>query len=329
MKKNPTQIKSLAVLCSGGDAPGMNAAVRSVVRTGISRGLEVYGIYRGYAGLLEGQIEPLYLRSVANIIQRGGTILKTARCPAFHRAAARREAANLLQRKGIDALIVIGGDGSYAGAHLLRKENDFPVVGLPGTIDNDIYGSDYTIGFDTAVNTAVDAIDKIRDTASSHDRIFLVEVMGRTSLEIATRVAVCGGAEMVYVPGRSGEFDRTVEQLELSRSRGKMSSIIIVAEGKNPGHSEELRVLLKKRAKMDARVVVLGHIQRGGSPTAMDRFMASAMGAYAVQSLLAGHSGAAVSLQKGELTMVPFPKIFGRHKKPDEKLLKLVQILAN
>ncbi len=327
-----SKIKSIAVLCSGGDAPGMNAALRAVVRAGISRGLDVYGIYRGYAGLLEGQIEPLNLRSVANIIQRGGTILKTARCPAFFEKKTRTEAAHLLRRKGIDGLVVIGGDGSYEGAHLLHKENNFPVLGLPGTIDNDIFGSDYTIGFDTAVNTAVEAIDKIRDTASSHDRVFLVEVMGRSSIEIATRVAVCGGAEMVYQPKTKGAFTQLVRLLKKSQSRGKLSSIVIVAEGDHPGHSEDLRRLLKTKAGIEARAAILGHIQRGGSPTALDRFRASAMGAHGIDALLSGKHHHAVCLQKGLLTTVSLSDGIGKRKKSEQsnsEILDLIEILAN
>ena len=326
-KKQP--LRAIGVLCSGGDAPGMNAAIRAVVRAGISRGLEVYGIYRGYSGLLEGDMELLNLRSVANIIQRGGTVLKTARCPAFHHKKSRMEAANLLRRKGIDALVVIGGDGSYAGAHLLEKETGFPVIGLPGTIDNDIVGSDYSIGFDTAVNTAVDAIDKIRDTASSHDRVFLVEVMGRTSTEIATHVAVCGGAEMVYMPGPQAQMDELIRTLKASQERGKLSSIVVVCEGDEPGHTEELRRELKKRAGLDSRSAILGHIQRGGTPTAMDRYMASLMGAAAVDALLAGKSDVSIGVVKGQIATIPLATSVSRHKKPESDVLDLVQRLAN
>jgi 6-phosphofructokinase 1 len=274
-------------------------------------------------------MELLNLRSVANIIQRGGTVLKTARCPAFHQKKSRLEAANLLRRKGIDALVVIGGDGSYAGAHLLEKETGFPVIGLPGTIDNDIVGSEYSIGFDTAVNTAVEAIDKIRDTASSHDRVFLVEVMGRTSTEIATRVAVCGGAEMVYMPGSHAQMDELIHTLKASQERGKLSSIVIVCEGDEPGHSEDLRRELKKRAGLDARSAILGHIQRGGTPTAMDRYMASLMGASAVDSLLAGKSDVSIGIVKGQIASIPLSKSVSRHKKPENRVLDLVQRLAN
>ena len=327
--KKKQAIRSIGVLCSGGDAPGMNAAIRAVVRAGISRGLEVHGIFRGYSGLLEGDMEPMNLRSVANIIQRGGTVLKTTRCPAFLQKKSRLEAANLLRRKGIDALVVIGGDGSYAGAHLLEKETGFPVMGLPGTIDNDIVGSEYTIGFDTAVNTAVEAIDKIRDTASSHDRVFLVEVMGRTSTEIATWVAVSGGAEMVYVPGDNTQLDELIKTLQASKERGKLSSIVIVCEGDEPGHSEDLRRELKKRAGLDSRAAILGHIQRGGSPSAMDRYMASLMGAAAVDSLLLGRSNVSIGIVKGKVATIPLTASVSRHKKPDTKILQLVQRLAN
>ncbi|MEW6056898.1 MAG: 6-phosphofructokinase [Bdellovibrionota bacterium] len=333
MKTKSKQLKpvqSVAVLCSGGDAPGMNAALRAVVRYGIHHGLEVYGVYKGYSGLLEGNIEEMTLRSVANIIQRGGTILKTDRCKAFFEKAVRAEAVNILRRKKIDALVVVGGEGSFTGAHLMGKENDYPTVGIPGTIDNDVYGSEYTIGFDTAVNTALDAIDKIRDTASSHDRVFLVEVMGRTSPEIAVRVGLSGGAETIIVPEQasSSSIDDLIGTLKRSAEQGKMSSIVIVAEGAKPG-SYKLAKELKKRAKIDARVAILGHIQRGGSPSAMDRYMASIMGAEAVQAVIEHKSDLAIGLVDGKIARIPFKHVMGKHKKADRGLLKLAEILAS
>ncbi len=328
--KNNKRIQSIAVLCSGGDAPGMNAAVRAVVRYGIYEKLDMYGVYKGYSGLLEGNLEKMSLRSVANIIQRGGTILKTDRCKAFFEKKARQEATHILHRKSIDALVVIGGDGSYMGAHLMDIENSYPVIGIPGTIDNDIYGSEYTIGFDTAVNTALDAIDRIRDTANSHDRAFLVEVMGRTSAEIALRVGVSGGAETIVVPEKAninivGELSVSLKK---SAAQGKLSSIVIVAEGDKPGITYRIAKELKNRSGIDARVAILGHIQRGGRPSAMDRFMASLMGAKAVECLLQGKSDLAIGVEKNQIVALPFSKILGKHKKTDEKLLKLVQILA-
>lgn len=327
------KIKSIAVLCSGGDAPGMNAAIRAVIRYAVFHGLEAYGIHKGYSGLLEGSVEPMSLRSVANIIQRGGTILKTARCDAFLERRVRAEAVNILRRKKIDALVVIGGDGSYTGAHLLGTENRYPVVGVPGTIDNDVYCTDYTIGFDTAVNTAVEAIDKIRDTASSHDRVFLVEVMGRTSTEIATRVALCGGAETVYIPGEDTGLTKLVATLKRSQESSKLSSIVIVAEGDESGLSDRLSRALKEKAGLESKVAVLGHLQRGGTPSAQDRFMASVMGARAVKALIDGDHSCAVSMVKGHVQLMPFSRIIvngkGKHKKPNRELLKLVQILAS
>ncbi|MBI3542219.1 MAG: 6-phosphofructokinase [Deltaproteobacteria bacterium] len=325
-------IKSIAVLCSGGDAPGMNAALRAVVRYGIYAKLHVYGVHKGYSGLLEGNIEELWLRSVANIIQRGGTVIKTDRCKAFHQKAVRAEAVNILRRKKIDALVVIGGEGSFTGGHLMGKENDYPVVGVPGTIDNDVYGSEYTIGFDTAVNTAVEAIDKIRDTASSHDRVFLVEVMGRTSAEIAIRVGVSGGAETIVVPdeieGNKG-IDSLIKSLQRSAALGKNSSIVIVAEGEKPGSVYRMAHELKTRAGIDARVAILGHVQRGGSPSAMDRYMASLMGAEAVKAVLQGKRDLAIGQVNGRIARIAFKSIIGRHKKPDRELLRLAEILAS
>ena len=324
-------IKNIAVLCSGGDAPGMNAALRAVVRAGIYHGLEVYGVYKGYSGLLEGNIEHMQLRSVANIIQRGGTILKTDRCRAFMKKSVRAEAVNILRRKKIDALVVIGGEGSFTGAHLMSVENGYPVVGLPGTIDNDVYGSDYTIGFDTAVNTAVEAIDKIRDTASSHDRVFLVEVMGRTSSEIAIRVGVSGGAETIIIPDKTEakSLDALIKSLKRSVAQGKSSSIVIVAEGEKPGSVYRMANELKERAKIDARVAILGHVQRGGSPSAMDRYMASLMGAEAVTAVIEGKFDLAIGQVDGRIARIPLKNIIGKHKKPDREMLRLAEILAS
>lgn len=329
-----TEIHSIAVLCSGGDAPGMNAAVRAVVRAGIYHGLEVYGILRGYSGLLEGNIEPMTLRSVANIIQRGGTVIKTARSKAFFQKSARAEAVHILRRKKIDALVVIGGDGSYAGAYAMAHENDYPVVGIPGTIDNDVFGTEYTIGFDTAVNTALDAIDKIRDTASSHDRVFLVEVMGRTSGEIATHVGVSGGAEIIVVPEPGNHhlapknLRKIGSRLKRSLNEGKLSSIIVVAEGEKPGSTYRLAKALSKQIKIEPRVAILGHVQRGGTPSAIDRFVASQMGARAIEAILGRDFQAAVSMVNGKITTVPLHKTIGKHKKTDRHLLKLADILS-
>ena len=243
----PQTIKSIAVLCSGGDSPGMNCAIRSVVRTGIGSGLEVYGIQRGYQGLLQGNFRLMNESSVGNIIQKGGTMLQTSRCPEFFQKETRKEAANLLKRKNIDALVVIGGNGSFAGAMALHKEHNFPVVGIPGTIDNDISGTDYTIGFDTAVQTAVEAVDKIRDTAFSHERTFIVEVMGRKSPDIALHVGVCTGAENIILPHSDIDYKQISSDIERGIRRGKGSSILIVAEGEGPGLSYEVQKELKEK----------------------------------------------------------------------------------
>ena len=319
--------KAIAVLTSGGDAPGMNAAIRAVVRYALANGVEVHGVTKGYSGLIEGDMQPMTASSVANIIQRGGTILKTDRCAAFFKKSVRQEAANLLRRKGIDALVVIGGDGSFRGAHLLEKENDFPTIGIPGPIDNDIAGTEDTIGFDTAVNTAIESIDKIRDTASSHDRIFIVEVMGRSSGFIASQVGLGGGAETILVPEKKVSVPEVARTIERGMKRGKSSSIIVMAEGEKPGLSYRVAEALEKRG-YSAKVCILGHTQRGGVPTAHDRLIASAMGASAVAYLLAGKSDGMVAIQSNELKLVPFKIMADGKKKLPLDILKLAQILA-
>ena len=319
--------RSIAVLTSGGDAPGMNAAIRAVVRTGISHGCEVHGIIRGYSGLLEGAIEPLSLSSVANTIQRGGTILKTSRCPEFMKKTTRREAAELLRRRSIDALVVIGGDGSYAGAHAMETETGFPVIGVPGTIDNDIYGTDETIGFDTAVNVGLDAIDRIRDTASSHDRIFLVEVMGRHAGFIALQVGIAGGAETILIPERATSISEVCKTIDRGIQRGKNSSIIVVAEGARTGSADYVAAALSKHGH-SAKVCILGHTQRGGSPTAHDRFLASTLGSAAVHYLLGGRSNAAVGVRRGEIVLSPFRHLVKKKKELPLAPIRMAQILA-
>ena len=322
-----SSIRSVGVLCSGGDAPGMNAAVRAVVRYAITHGLKVHGIMKGYSGLLEGQFREMDLSSVANIIQRGGTILKTDRCEAFFRKGARREAANLLRRNGIDALVVIGGDGSYAGAHKLGIENRYPVIGVPGTIDNDVPGTDDTIGFDTAVNTGIEAIDRIRDTASSHDRLFIVEVMGRSAGFIAIQVGIGGGAETIVVPGVGEPVESIAKTIQRGVKRGKTSSIIVVAEGAECGGATGLAAHLKKRG-YSPRVCILGHTQRGGRPTAHDRFLASGLGAAAVAYLITGYSDAMVGIQAGNVKLVPFRDVIGYKKQLPKEYLRLLHILS-
>ncbi len=325
------KLKSIAVLTSGGDAPGMNAAIRAVVRFGISQHIQVYGVHKGYSGLLEGQIEPLYASSVANIIQRGGTILKTDRCEAFFEKSTRKEAAHILERKEIDALVVIGGDGSFTGASLLETETGFSTIGVPGTIDNDVAGTEDTIGFDTAVNTAIEAIDRIRDTASSHDRIFLVEVMGRNAGYIALLTGVGGGAETIVVPEHRKptkvSIDAISKTVERGIKRGKSSSIIVVAEGNTPGFTQLIAAELEKKGHA-AKVCILGHTQRGGTPTAHDRHLASVMGASAVMYLLNGKSNGMVGVRDDKIQLVPFSKVIGKTKPFPDEMLRFAQVLA-
>ncbi len=321
------KLNSIAVLTSGGDAPGMNAAIRAVVRYGVSQGCQVKGILKGYSGLLEKQMIDLGASSVANIIQRGGTLLKTDRCEAFHQPSVRKEAAAILRSEGIEGLVVIGGDGSFTGAHLLEKETGFPVIGIPGTIDNDIAMTDDTIGFDTAVNTALEAIDRIRDTASSHDRIFLVEVMGHSSGFIALQVAMGGGAETVILPETQETVASMCKTIERGIKRGKTSSIIVVAEGPQPGLSARLSAELSNYG-YSSRFCILGHTQRGGTPTAHDRVLASLLGAAAAAYLLAGQSNAMAGIQKEQVTLVPFDQVIGHKKQIPPELLPLALVLA-
>lgn len=298
-----TTPRTFGLLCSGGDSPGMNCAIRAVVRTAIFHGHKVMGIKRGYAGLLRGEFKEMNLSSVGNIIQRGGTILQTSRSPEFMKPDFRTKAAAILKAQGIDSLIVIGGDGSFNGAHALSQEHGIPVIGIPGTIDNDIAGTEYTIGFDTAVQTAIEAVDRIRDTAHSHARTFLVEVMGRNSSAIAVKVGVCTGAENVLLPHEEVDYKKIHEDMERGMARGKDSSIIIVAEGPVAGRSYTIQKMLKDRYQHDAHVCILGHIQRGGSPTSNDRFIASQMGSLAVETLLSGVSGKVTVVKQGKVAL--------------------------
>lgn len=321
-------IRKIAVYTSGGDAPGMNAAIRSVVRTGISKNLEIFGIRSGYTGMLEGDIFPLQLRDMANIIQRGGTVLKTGRNLDFLKKEFRFKAIEKLQQQQIDALICIGGDGSFRGAHSLWQEHQFPIIGVPGTIDNDIFGTDFTIGFDTAINTALDAIDKIRDTADSHDRLFIVEVMGRNSGFIASYVGLAGGAEDIFTPDINTTVDKAVEKIKDSQKKGKRSSIIITAEGQKPGRAYDLAEAIRKKTNLEAKVCILGHIQRGGRPSALDRVWASRMGSAAVEGLLAGHCDVMIGVDKNLLVEVPFEIALNQEKKTPIELIQLANILA-
>jgi 6-phosphofructokinase 1 len=321
-------MKTIGVFTSGGDAPGMNAAVRAVTRTAVQCNREIVGIIGGYQGMLNSEFEVLQPRGMANILQRGGTILKTGRCPDFLKPEARARAVKNLNDRGIEGLICIGGDGSFAGAHALWVEHRFPIIGIPGTIDNDIWGTDVTIGFDTAVNTALQAIDRIRDTADSHDRLFIVEVMGRNTGFIAAHVGLAGGAEDVIAPDYLVPIDHVIKRVQEARSRGKKSSIIITAEGEKPGRAYDLADQFRKRAGLEAKVAILGHQQRGGSPTANDRILASRMGAIAVDFLLKGECDKMVGLLNGQLVLVPFDQAVNNEKRTPEEYLKLVNYLA-
>jgi len=299
-------MKKIIVLTSGGDAPGMNAAIRAVVRTGRYYGLEVYGSKSGYQGLVEQAIFALEPKSVANCIQHGGTILKADRCVSFYEKSTRDQCRAFLTKEKIDGLVVIGGNGTFRGAALLHEEGGPAVIGIPGTIDNDIQGTDYTIGFDTARNTALEAIDKIRDTASSHNHNFLVEVMGRSSGFLAVDVGVAGGAEIILTPEYTLSIEDLAKKLTLQK-RHKLSSIIVVAEANEPGRSIKIAEQLKQLTDLQYRVCILGHTQRGGSPTTLDRVLASQMGFLAVKSLLAGTTSQMVVMQNGQMSVAPFP----------------------
>jgi 6-phosphofructokinase 1 len=298
------------------------------VRAGISQNLEVFGIQTGYVGMIDGKIYPLQLRDMANIIQRGGTILKTGRSSEFLKPEGRTKAAQNIKNAQIDALVCIGGDGSFRGAHALWLEHQIPIVGVPGTIDNDIYGSDKSIGFDTAVNTALEAIDRIRDTAASHDRLFIVEVMGRNSGFIASHVGLAGGAEEIFTPESTVTVEKTIERIKEGIARGRTSSILITAEGQKPGRAYDLADAIRKKSGMDAKVCILGHQQRGGSPTAADRILASRMGAAAVDSLLKGFCDIMIGTEGEKLVQVPLDVVTSTEKKSQLDLVSLANILS-
>lgn len=323
-----SELKKIAVLCSGGDSPGMNCAIRAVVRTAINHNIEVYGIQKGYSGLLEGNLRELSLSSVGNIIQHGGTILQTSRCPEFMTAEGRKEAANILKRKKIDALVVIGGDGSFNGAYLLHQEHQVKVIGIPGTIDNDISNTEYTIGFDTAVLNAVDAVDKIRDTANSHARTFLVEVMGRRSPAIALKVGICTGAENVVIPTVEIDYDQLASDIDRGIKRGKTSSIIIVAEGMKEGLSHTIQKKLQDDYQILAHVCILGHVQRGGNPTPTDRQLASQMGHLAVKSLMDQKNCHATVVQNGRVVLSELVHSLKKRDEFDHSDIDLLKTLS-
>lgn len=318
-------MKRIGVLTSGGDAPGMNAAIRAVVRKAIYEGLEVVGIFHGYQGLIDGKMELLNLGSVGDIIQRGGTKLYSARCPEFRTEEGQRKAIEQLRANDIEGLVIIGGDGSYRGSMTLTK-NGFPCVGIPGTIDNDIPGTDYTLGFDTALNTVIDCIDKIRDTATSHDRTFIIEVMGRDAGDLALWAGLAGGAETIIIPEIEINMEEVVERLQNGHARGKKHSIIIVAEGVMSG--SEFALKLMEHANIETRVSVLGHIQRGGSPTGRDRVLASMFGARAVEVLLAGKGGRAVGIRNHQVIDYDMMEAFEKLEDFDANMYQLSKELS-
>lgn len=319
-------MKRIGVLTSGGDAPGMNAALRSVVRIAIARNLEVMGIYRGYSGLVEDEVKPLNHRSVSNIINRGGTVLKTSRSKEFTTEEGLQRAVETIKKHKIDGLVIIGGDGSYRGAQNLSKDWNIPCIGVPGTIDNDINGTDHTIGSDTALNTAMEAIDKIRDTVTSLERIFVVEVMGRLSGYIALNVALAGGAEQVVIPERPFDIMQMCQEITEGYIRGKASWIVIVAEGVIKGH--KIAETIAKNTDLETRVVVLGHIQRGGCPTAKDRVLATRLGAAAVDLLIKGESRKAVGIIGDEIKAVSFAEALMKRQLKTDQICGLIRILT-
>lgn len=322
-------IKCVGILTSGGDAPGMNAAIRAVTRSAIYNGLEVRGIYRGYKGLVTNEIVPFQTQNVSNIIHQGGTILKTARCKEFTTTEGRRTAYENMVNAGIDALVVIGGDGSLTGARIFAQEFNIPIIGIPGTIDNDLYGTDVTIGYDTALNTILDAVDKIRDTASSHERLFFIEVMGRDAGFLALNGAIAAGAEAAIIPEIATEVDQLTELIQNGFRKSKNSSIVLVAESEITGGAMGLAERVKNEYPgYDVRVTILGHIQRGGSPTANDRILASRLGNAAIEALLEGQRNLMVGVQNDELVNIPFVKAIKKDKPINRELLNTLRVLS-
>jgi len=323
-----SKINKIGVLTSGGDAPGMNAAIRAVTRTAIYNKLEVIGIREGYRGMIEKLFTPLWSNDVSDIIQRGGTILKTARCMEFKTTEGRQIAYNNLKEVGVNGVIVIGGDGTFTGARIFNEEFDIPLIGIPGTIDNDLYGTDYTIGYDTALNTVVEAVDKIRDTASAHNRLFFIEVMGAEAGFIALRSGIAAGAEAIIIPEVTDEIEKLNQLLESGR-RQRASNIVIVAEGDESGGAYKLANNVRKHyPNYDIRITVLGHLQRGGSPSAFDRVTASRLGYAAVEALLDDQKSTMVGIQNNEIVTIPFRKAIKLHKSVDRNLLEIAEILS-
>lgn len=323
------KIKCIGILTSGGDSPGMNAAIRSVTRAAIFNDIRVKAIYRGYKGLITGEIKEFQTQNVSNIIQQGGTILKTARCMEFMTYEGRQLAYETMKREEIDALVVIGGDGTFTGARIFAQEFNVPIVGLPGTIDNDLYGTDSTIGYDTALNTILDAVDKIRDTASSHERLFFIEVMGRDAGFLALNSALASGAEAAIIPERETKVDQLAELVQNGFRKSKNSSIVIVAESEITGGAQGLAERMHREyPEYDVRVTILGHIQRGGSPSAYDRILASRMGVAAIDALMDEQRSIMIGIVNDEIVHVPFTKAIKDDKPVNEKLLGVVQMLS-
>jgi len=321
-------VQKIGVLTSGGDAPGMNACIRAVVRSAVQRSVDVVGIRRGYSGLLNREFVKLNRRMVANIIQRGGTILESSRCEELKTAEGRRKGIQILEQEGIEGLVVIGGDGTFRGAAAISEESQIKLLGIPATIDNDVYGVDYTIGFDTAINTALEAIDRIRDTADAFECVFFVEVMGRLSGFIALEVGIAGGAEEIIIPEKETDLEKLCRTLKESFRRGKRSSIVVVAEGNEVGHSVQIANYVQHRLKVSCRVCILGHVQRGGAPTARDRVLASKLGMAAVDGILNGKQGHVVGERKGELIYIPFRETCEKKKELDTYFLESSKVLA-
>lgn len=322
-------IKNIGIMTSGGDSPGMNAAVRAIVRTAIYHNLKPFGIMRGYQGMIEGDIKEMHTTDVSNIIQRGGTILKTARSKEFMTESGMQKAYDQLKKHSIDALILIGGDGTIRGAVEFFNRFNIPAIALPGTIDNDLLGTDFTIGFDTAANTAIWAIDKIRDTAEAHDRLFLIEVMGRDAGYIALYSGISCGAEHIFIPENNESIEEMFQLITDDRNRKKLSNIIVVAEGDEFGGAEQLSKLIKERIpQIDTRVTILGHIQRGGSPTSQDRILASRLGYAAVEALLNWHTQEMVGIVNNEIMYTPFANCVKQLKSMPDDLLKMIKVLA-
>ncbi|MEA1885456.1 MAG: 6-phosphofructokinase [Thermotogota bacterium] len=319
-------VKRIAVLTSGGDSPGMNAAVRAIVRYGIKSDLEVYGIFRGYAGLLDEDIHKLEFRDVSGIMEKGGTFLRTARCPEFKVTNVRDEAAQILKKHEIEALVVIGGDGSLHGAAFLDADHGIPTIGIPGSIDNDIYGTDMCIGVDTCLNTTMEAVQKLKDTATSHERAFIVEVMGRENGYIALMTAIITGSEAAIIPEVPVDYDKLSDRLLEERKRGKINSIIIVAEGAASAYTVSRH--LEHKIGYETRITILGHVQRGGSPSAFDRSLSTRMGLHAVQAILDDDFGKMIGLQTNIMARVPYEDILGKKKPINMDLYKLSYILS-